>query len=130
MTGRDMLRFRRVASTVMTALCILLMTGCLLTAVMAACDARNRGQTYASKGVQAVAVERIERPQGGVDVNHGSAEQLTALPNIGPVRAQAIIDEREARGPFHYPEDLMDVKGIGEKRLAAMRDMLWFDMEE
>ena len=125
-----MLRFRRVASTALTALCILFMAGCLLTAVRTARDARNKGQSYASKGVQAVSAERIVRPQGAIDVNHGSAEQLTALPNIGPVRAQAIIDEREARGPFHYPEDLLDVKGIGEKRLAEMRDMLWFDMEE
>lgn len=63
-------------------------------------------------------------PQGAVDVNSASAQELTALWGVGPSLAQAIIAEREQNGPFHYPEDLLSVKGIGEKTLKHMLDQL------
>lgn len=62
----------------------------------------------------------ISLPQGTVDMNHSNLTQLTTLPNIGPKLAQAIIDERETNGPFFYPEDLLAVRGIGEKTLAKI----------
>lgn len=65
-------------------------------------------------------------PSGTVDVNTADAEALCALPGIGPALSAAIVAEREANGPFRYPEDLLAVPGIGEKKLAAMRDMLAF----
>ena len=69
-------------------------------------------------------VEAIPRQSGWVDVNHGEIPELVELPGIGETLAQAIIDERESRGPFRYPEDLLSVRGIGEKKLAGFRDML------
>lgn len=62
--------------------------------------------------------------QGTIPVNSADAALLDTLPGIGKVYAQAIIDERMAHGPYFYPEDVMDVKGIGVKRLEAICDML------
>jgi competence protein ComEA len=44
------------------------------------------------------------------------------LPGIGPVTARQIIDYRTAHGPFAVIEDLLDVPGIGEGKLASLRD--------
>lgn len=61
---------------------------------------------------------------GAVRLNHADVEELDALPGVGPAMAQAIMEEREKNGAFFYPEDLLAVKGIGDKKLAAIRDML------
>ena len=61
---------------------------------------------------------------GRVDVNTAGLEELMTLPGIGKVRAQAILDDREANGPFRYPEDLIRVKGIGEGILNGILDQI------
>lgn len=61
---------------------------------------------------------------GRVNVNAAGLEELTTLPGIGEVRARAILDDREANGPFHYPEDLIRVKGIGEGVLGGILDQI------
>ena len=61
---------------------------------------------------------------GKVDINRAGLEELDKLPGIGPAIAQRIMDEREAGGPFHYPEDLLCVMGIGEKTLEKIRDQI------
>ena len=63
-------------------------------------------------------------PDGDIDPNTAGAEQLDEFPDIGPVMAQAIMDEREQNGPFYYPEDLINVKGIGEKTMLKMLERL------
>jgi competence protein ComEA len=61
---------------------------------------------------------------GMVDVNSATAEQLDTLPGVGPATAKAILDERDRRGRFDSVEDLLDVRGIGEAKLEAMRDLV------
>ena len=56
-----------------------------------------------------------------VDLNRAGVEQLVAVPGIGQVMAQRIIDFREEHGPFQRIEDLMKVKGIGEKSFQKLR---------
>jgi len=53
--------------------------------------------------------------EGQVNVNQASAEQLALLPRVGPAIAQRIVEFREENGPFEQLEDLMLVRGIGEK---------------
>ncbi len=65
-------------------------------------------------------------PTGTVNVNTADLKTLCELNAVGPVTAQAILDERAARGPFDYPEDLLMVKGIGEKTLAKFYAQLDF----
>ena len=56
-----------------------------------------------------------------VDLNAGVVEDLVRLPGIGPVKAEAIVRARSERGPFASVDDLLAVKGIGPKTLAALR---------
>lgn len=59
-----------------------------------------------------------------VNLNTATAEQLDALPGVGPVTAQAILSWREQNGRFAAVDDLLDVKGIGEATLAELRDLV------
>ncbi|MDP8976566.1 MAG: helix-hairpin-helix domain-containing protein [Actinomycetota bacterium] len=58
---------------------------------------------------------------GPVNLNTATAEQLETLPGVGPATAQAIIDYRKERGRFASVEELIEVRGIGEAKLAALR---------
>ena len=58
----------------------------------------------------------------GVDLNHADAAELEELPGVGPVLAQRIVAYREENGPYATIEDLLDVPGIGEAKLAQLRD--------
>ncbi len=56
-----------------------------------------------------------------LDLNTASLSDFTRLPGIGETKAQAILDWREAHGPFRAVEDLLSVEGIGEKTLENLR---------
>jgi competence protein ComEA len=58
---------------------------------------------------------------GVVNVNTASAEQLTLLPRIGPAVAERIVEHRDANGKFKSPEDLLLVRGIGEKSFELIK---------
>jgi competence protein ComEA len=59
-----------------------------------------------------------------VNINQASAEQLANLPRVGVKAAQRILDFRKANGPFARVEDLMEVKGFGEKRFEQLKPYL------
>lgn len=57
-----------------------------------------------------------------VNINSATAEELKALPGIGPSKAAAIVAYREQNGSFKSVDDLKNVKGIGEGILAKLRE--------
>ncbi len=61
-------------------------------------------------------------PGPPVNLNTATIEQLDTLPGVGPTTAQAILDYRAENGPFRTVDDLLDVRGIGDAKLAELRD--------
>ena len=63
-------------------------------------------------------------PGTPVDLNTADVTQLDTLPGVGPATAAAIVAHREEHGPFSTVDGLLDVRGIGEGRLDAVRDLV------
>ena len=61
---------------------------------------------------------------GKVNINAATQKQLMLLPGIGEGLANRIISHRERYGPFNSPENLMDVKGIGQTRYNAVAEFI------
>lgn len=59
-----------------------------------------------------------------LDLNTASAEQLDALPGVGPATAQKIVDYRQAHGPFRSVDELEAVPGIGPSKLAQLKGLV------
>ena len=82
--------------------------------------------TIAEAGVDggASASSGVNGAIGLVNINTASAAELQTLSGIGPSMAQSIIDERTKNGAFASVDDLMRVSGIGEKKLAKIKDCI------
>lgn len=65
-----------------------------------------------------------EAVQFPININIASVEQLSQLPGIGEVTAQAIIDYRESQGPFQRIEDIQNVSGIGPNTYENIRELI------
>jgi competence protein ComEA len=63
-------------------------------------------------------------PTVPVALNTATVEQLDALPGVGPVLAQHIIEHRTRTGGFRSVEELREVNGIGDRRFADLRDLV------
>jgi competence protein ComEA len=63
-------------------------------------------------------------PPGPVDLNRGTATQLVQLPGVGPGTAKRILAYRGRARGFRSLEELMAVKGIGEKRFLRLKPFL------
>lgn len=73
---------------------------------------------------QAFAGQKNSPSQKLVNINTASIKQLVKLPRIGEKIAQRIIDFREKNGRFKRIEELMKVKGIGEKMFARLKKQI------
>lgn len=63
-------------------------------------------------------------PAAPLNLNTATPEQLDTLPGVGPATVQKILQYREQHGGFGSVEELGQVSGIGEKRLAALREQV------
>lgn len=87
---------------------------CLLICSVLLILALAVGSTGGDRSASALPVQRI-------DLNHADAGHLSLLPQIGPVMAAAIQEDRAVNGPFLAIEDVTRVPGIGPKTLELIR---------
>ena len=59
-----------------------------------------------------------------INLNSSTAAQIAALPGIGLKTAELIVQYREKNGPFKKIEEIMNVKGVGEKSFLRIKDRL------
>lgn len=81
---------------------------------------RISSQARNAQGQQENATQTISP----VSLNHATAEELETLPGIGPKKAQAIVDYRDAHGSFQSYDQLLEVDGIGEATLEGLTPYL------
>lgn len=64
------------------------------------------------------------RPANCVNLNKASAEELKALPEVGEIMAQKIIEHRNRHGKFRRPQELIIIEGFSEKKYRAIADLI------
>ncbi|WP_017926440.1 ComEA family DNA-binding protein [Thioalkalivibrio sp. HL-Eb18] len=79
---------------------------------------------FAALCVLPLALVTASGGQAPVNVNSASADELATLENIGQVKAEAIVEHREAHGPFASVQALTDVSGIGERTVEMNLDRI------
>lgn len=62
-----------------------------------------------------------------VDINSATVEQLVQIPNIGPVTANRIVEYRTVNGKFNHTEELINIKGIGGKKLNLIKQYIFIN---
>lgn len=66
----------------------------------------------------------LKAPARAINLNTATATELMQLPHIGPKTAERIVAFRKEHGSFKRPEELMNVKGVGEKSFAQLKPFL------
>jgi len=82
------------------------------------------GQAPRTPGAPAKPDTHAARPATLVNLNTATAAQLQELPGIGVKTAERIVGYRQKKGPFKKIEELMNVKGIGEKSFLKLRPQI------
>lgn len=75
-------------------------------------------------------VEEVRPDPSPVNLNAADEAALTALPGIGEELAARIVEYREEHGPFETVEDLTEVSGIGQGKLAALEGLVTVEDSE
>ena len=89
---------------------------CVLAALFAASPALGQ-----DKGSKAKSAPAVVTP---VNLNTATAADLEALPGVGASTARLIIEHRDKNGGFKKVEELMNIKGIGEKSFLKLKPMV------
>jgi competence protein ComEA len=99
---------------------MVLMTAAALVAVLVS----HAGHAQSAASASSQAAPAAKAAQTPVNVNLATAEQLEELPGIGRATAARIVEYRQKNGPFKKIEDLMNVRGIGEKSFLNLKPLI------
>jgi competence protein ComEA len=105
-------------------------TGAMLEALNLAAPLIDGGQILVPKEGEQAAAPPVAGESGAaapgalINVNTAGATELEALPGVGEVIAQAIVDYRTENGPFTSVDQLLDVSGIGDATLEDIRELV------
>ncbi|MET3727728.1 competence protein ComEA [Fictibacillus halophilus] len=84
----------------------------------------EKGEKFES---QPVSTKPVEDDHTLVNINSADETELQTLNGVGPAKAQSIISYREENGPFTSLEQLLEVRGIGEKTIEQWKDQISFE---
>jgi len=88
-------------------------------------DKENKGAEIEESAKSfSTATNKFKKSDGRININSANRSQLEELPGIGPSKAQCILDYRKTIGRFDNYQQLLSVKGIGEKTLAKIKKEL------
>ena len=83
------------------------------------------GTAPSLSGMQArAAAKPAAAASAPVNLNTATAAQLETLPGIGAATAKRILEHRQKNGPFKKVEELMNIKGIGEKSCLKLKPLV------
>ena len=99
----------------------LVFTALLVLGLASVVSAQTAPAPTPQKGKATKTVAGITTP---VNLNTASVAQLDALPGVGSSTAQRIVEYRQKNGPFKKIEELMNVKGIGEKSFLKLKPLI------
>lgn len=68
--------------------------------------------------------DQSDKTAGTININTATNEQLQELPGIGPAYAERIVNWRKENGAFTTKDQLLEIKGIGDKRLARIKPLI------
>ena len=95
----------------------------LLLALMVVVSAAGLSPAVVSAAENPVAKVSIEI----IHLNQATAEQLQTLPGVGPALSERIVSYRNEHGPFRSVDQLAEVNGVGQAKLAKLRSQLTVD---
>lgn len=99
------------------------LAGAAVTAMIIAADGPMLAGAAPARGTKATKTAAPDNAdKTPIDINAADAEKLATLPGIGPSIAQRIVDYRKEHGPFKSVDELVNVRGVGEKLLGRLRD--------
>lgn len=96
----------------------------LVTAIVAMVAALAVAAPAGASFIQERSPDAKAAPAQVVNINTAPAEQLERLPGVGPTTAARIVEYRQKNGGFKKIEELMNVRGIGEKAFLKMKPQL------
>src|SRR5436305_9798075 len=94
---------------------------CLAAATLIASASLTSVSAAQQAGGRAAAKPAVASP---INLNTASAADLVALPGIGAKTAARIVEYRQKNGPFKKVEELMNVRGVGEKNFVKLKPQL------
>ncbi|MNG27512.1 ComE operon protein 1 [compost metagenome] len=94
-----------------------------MSSTMPSTSSENKAE--ATNQAPTAMVPEPEKSKGLLDLNTATLEQLDKLPGIGESKARAILEYRSKKGSFKRVEELMDVKGIGEKMFEKLKGQVF-----